>query len=411
MAHDRIMNDSKGNATRLSPRNRLRLSFFFGFASLGAWMPTLTVWYEDNGLPKSQMGYMAALPWLVMLVVQPVWGIIADRTGKQRCMLATTVTAAIVFVFFPVAANNTGSMIAMTLIMALFNTPVLPLLDSISLDMVASGAIPSYASFRFWGAPGFAAGALLASWLVGFWSVDAIFYLAAFFLFLLLLMIAGLKSGPQATAEAYSTKGITQLLKDKLLIVFMLVIVLVSVAQSSSSFYLTVYLREIGATSGITGTALAVQALSELPFYFLAAWLLKRTTADKIVLIAIFGTAVRLGLYALNTKATSVIGIELLNGITWTLLWIAAVDYVDHRVNPAWRTTGQSLLWAAYYGAGAIAGNILSGRLYEVMPMRNVYGINSALATAAGIIAVIAFVVVKPSNRLLKTPVYNEPNT
>ena len=403
MAHDRITGTTSKEVTLLSPRNRLRAAFLLGFASLAAWMPMLTVWYEDHQLPKTYMGYVAAIPWMVMLIAQPVWGMIADRYGKQQCMIATAAAATVALLCFPLAGQHTGWIVTMTVIMALFNSPVLPLLDSIALDMVASGVIPSYSVYRFWGAPGFAAGALLTSYLVSLWGVDMIFYTSAGLMALMLLVLTGLKSRSSSNADAFSLRGIEKILTNKLLIIFLLVIVLVSVAQSSSSFFLTVYLREIGATPGITGTALAVQALSELPFYFLAAWLLKRTTAGKVVIIAVFGTVARLLMYSLNTEPQWVIGIELMNGITWTLLWISAVEYVDQHVPAAWRTTGQSLLWAAYYGAGAIAGNILSGRLYEVMPMRNVYGINSALAAMAGIVALIAFMMVKKTPGLLKT--------
>lgn len=358
-------------------------------------MPTFTVWLEDQGLSKSRIGYVSAIPWLVMLIIQPVWGVVADRIGKKKCFIITTLVAVLVFTLIPAAGKNMGMIIGITIAFALFNTPVLPLLDSITLDLAAGGQIRSYSTFRFWGAPGFAAGALLASWLTAIWNIDMIFYLSALFLLLMWLMLAALEVTPSSSAGEFSIKGIEHLMKDGLLMTFLAVIVIVSVAQSSSSFFLTVYLREIGSTPAVTGTALGVQSISELPFYFLAAWLLKKTSAGKVVLIAVFGTVLRLLLYSLNQRAAWVIGIETMNGVTWTLLWIASVDYVDKRVPAAWRTTGQSLLWAAYFGAGAIAGNIFSGRLYEIMPMRGVYGINSALAAAAGLFAIVIFSVMR----------------
>ncbi len=375
----------------MSTAGRLRAAFLFGFASLGSWMPALTVWLEDHGLSKSRIGYVSAIPWLVMLIVQPIWGVAADRIGKKKCFIITSFVAVLAFVLMPAVGKDQGMIVGMTIAFALFNTPVLPLLDSITLDLAAGGRIRSYGTFRFWGAPGFAVGALLASWLTAVWNIDVIFYLSALFLLLMWLVLAALEVTSSSSAGEFSINGIGYLIKDGLLMTFLAVIALVSVAQSSSSFFLTVYLREIGSTPAVTGTALGVQSISELPFYFLAAWLLKKTSAGKVVLIAVFGTALRLLMYSLNQRAAWVIGIETMNGITWTLLWIASVDFVDKRVPAAWRTTGQSLLWAAYFGAGAIAGNIFSGRLYEMMPMRGVYGINSALATAAGLFAFVIF--------------------
>ncbi len=38
-----------------------------------------------------------------------------------------------------------------------------------------------------------------------------------------------------------------------------------------------------------------------------------------------------------------------------------------------------------YFGAGAVLGNILTGRLYETMPMQQVFGIFSLLVLITGI--------------------------
>jgi len=122
-------------------------------------------------------------------------------------------------------------------------------------------------------------------------------------------------------------------------------------------------MREIGASPETTGFAIGMDGISELPFYFIAAWLLQRLVPGKVVLIAIFATALRLFFYSVNNNPNLVILIESMNGLTWTLLWVSAVEFVNNIVPAKWRTTGQSLLWAAYYGAGAVTGNIASGWL------------------------------------------------
>lgn len=89
-------------------------------------------------------------------------------------------------------------------------------------------------------------------------------------------------------------KGLNRVMTNKLLMGFLFVVIIVSVGQSAISYYLPIYMRQIGATSDTTGIALAIQALSELPFYFIAAWLIKRINSGTVVFIAIFATALRL---------------------------------------------------------------------------------------------------------------------
>lgn len=365
----------------------LRAVFFFGFASLGCWMPNFNVWLEDKGLSGSVMGYISAIPWLVMLVVQPLWGVVADKKGKMLCFNIAVLAAALLFAVLPFAGKEKFSIALFTCLLAVFQTPVLPLLDSLTLDYTALNPRASYSSLRFWGAPGFGAGALLTGLLTETYGSDVIFYLSAVFLFIAWIIARAFAvKKPAVSAADISFKGLKQTLDNKMLLSFLIIVMVVSIAQSASSFFLTVYMREIGASASVTGTAIGVQALSELPFYFIAAWLLRKTIAQNVLQIAIWGTAVRLLLYYLNGNPYVVIGIETLNGVTWTLLWIASVEFVNSQVPAQWRTTGQSLLWAMYFGAGAVLGNIIIGRLYESLPMRHIFGIFSMVVLAVAII-------------------------
>ncbi|MBC7827631.1 MAG: MFS transporter [Chitinophagaceae bacterium] len=374
--------------------NHFRAAFFLGFASLASWMPTLTVWLQDQDIAGSHIGYVSAIPWIAMLVIQPIWGVIADKTGKKKCFTIASWASASLFLSYTFIDSALLTIIVITALMSLFNAPILSLLDSMALDHIESHSSLSYSSLRFWGAPGFAAGALLTSILTARFGIDTMFYTSGLFLLLAWIAIYPISmNANNAKKSEISFKGLSPIMREKNLLIFLLILIAVSVAQSSSTFYLTIYLREIGSTPEITGIALAVQALSELPFYFIAAWLLRKTAPANILLVAIFGTALRLFLYSINQNAYYVIAIETLNGISWTLLWISSVEYVNSMVAAQWRTTGQSLIWAAYFGGGAIAGNILAGRLYEIMPMRRVFGINSAFACIAGILALGVFMI------------------
>ena len=382
-----------GRLLRIGTENyRFRAVFLFCFASLGAWMPNLNIWLEDKGMSGSQMGYLSAIPWLVMLIVQPFWGLLADRAGKMRCFSFAILLSAILFAIFPFVASGTSLIAVMIFLFAVFQSPVLPLLDSLTLDHTSADITVSYSTLRFWGAPGFGLGALLTGLLMPKFGSDVCFYLAAIFLVSGWLVAKTLTVLPPAVSAAdLSFRGLRQTLINKVLLGFLFILVIVSIAQSCSSFFLTVYMREIGASSTTTGTAIGIQALSELPFYFIAAWLLRKISPGKVLVIAIFGTGLRLLLYYLNNNPYAVIGIETLNGVTWTLLWIASVEFVNEKVPAQWRTTGQSLLWAMYFGAGAVLGNILIGRMYESMPMKQVFGIFSLLVFIVGIISFLLF--------------------
>jgi len=56
------------------------------------------------------------------------------------------------------------------------------------------------------------------------------------------------------------------------------------------------------------------------------------------------------------------------------------VEYVNKLVNEKWQATGQSLLYAAYFGAGAIAGNFWVQYFLDTkMKVADVFRINAGL--------------------------------
>ena len=316
----------------------IRASFVFGFASLASWMPLFNVWLEDTGLSGSEIGFIAAIPWGVMLVVQPAWGVIADKYGKIKCLKFATVLATVFLAFMPFLGFNVATIVTGILVLSIFNTPILPLLDSVALEHVDQTKNTSYSNIRFWGAPGYGIGAVVTGQLIPFYGVEVAFITSSIFLVLMLISVWGFPSTTSIGSLDIEFKDLNNLLTRKLLLIFLIVILIVSIGQSAIWFYLTLYMRQLGASPETTGLALGVQALSELPFYFVAAWLLHRFPARYVVLMAMVGTVIRLFLYSMNSNPELVIFIESMNGITWTLLWVSSVELVNEMVPVAWRT-------------------------------------------------------------------------
>jgi MFS family permease len=89
-------------------------------------------------------------------------------------------------------------------------------------------------------------------------------------------------------------------------------------------------------------------------------------------------------LYSVIKNPVAAIPVEMLHGISWSLFWVVCVDYVNKLVDERWLATGQSLLYASYFGAGAITGNYWTGYLYE----RHVKIADIFLLNAGGVIIV-----------------------
>ena len=102
------------------------------------------------------------------------------------------------------------------------------------------------------------------------------------------------------------------------------------------------------------------------------------------LIITVLATAIRMTLYYFIKEPVATLPVELLHGFSWSLFWVVCVEYINKLVNEHWLATGQSLLYATYFGAGAIAGNYWTGYLLSRgMTIADVFLLN------AGIVALV----------------------
>ena len=80
------------------------------------------------------------------------------------------------------------------------------------------------------------------------------------------------------------------------------------------------------------------------------------------------------------------IAIEVLHGISWSLFWVTCVEIVNMWVAEERRATGQSLLYASYFGIGAIVGNFWTGYLQDThLHVSQIFLLNAGIVFSVAI--------------------------
>lgn len=376
-----------------SPATNLRLLYIFTYAAWAAWVPFFSVFLKEAGFSGSQIGMISSLIWLVMLIVQPFWGVKADRSGRSVCYkIAVILASAFLFLFY-FAGYSLIMVVSCTLLCSLFYVAIQPLLDTLALDYVNDEKTSlTYGNLRFWGALGASIGSQSSSLICTWYSSNMIFVTAALFLLCCIPFAFRLKENKAGSnSMKMEFKDLRSIIGDKIVLVFLFIIVLVSIAQTSIWYYLTVYMKDIGASDYMAGTAITIDGLVELPFYILAAYFFRKIGLRKTLLFTFIITTIRLFIYSVNDAPAVVLITEFTHGLSWALMWVAIVEYTNYLVKPEWRATGQALIWAAYYGAGQIIGNIWTGILYEHISMQMIYAINGFVVVLVTILAGIIF--------------------
>lgn len=371
---------------KLSEANKLRILYFLVFCCTASWLPIFADYLKDKGLSGIQIGIILSVTPCMMFLVQPFYGLVADKVGYKKCLMISTLLAGLAYVGYLL---NGGFLylFLVTLVMSVFYNTLQPLLDCLSLSLSKRDPGFSYGSLRIAGAAGWAFTGILVGHSIDVVNTTIIFAFSAVSLFLAFVFSFFLPEDPKSITrtETFSFKNMISVFGDSKLIFLLISISLISAGATTIWNFYSIYMKENGASASLVGFGISFQGLCELPFFYFSARIILRLGIKTTLLITVFATALRLFLYSIINDPQAAILIEILHGISWSLFWVVCVESVNRLVNEKWRATGQSLLYASYFGVGAIAGNFWTGYLYEArLPVSEIFLLNSGIVALVG---------------------------
>ncbi|MBL7763980.1 MAG: MFS transporter [Chitinophagaceae bacterium] len=381
----------------MSKATVVRIIYFLVFCCTGAWLPKLYDFCVFKGLSNSQSAFILSIPPVMMFAVQPLYGFFADKLGHRKTLIISALLAAISYTGFLL---NIGfiELIAVTFVMALFYNTLQPVLDSMALQIAKHNPKFSYGTLRFYGAAGFSFTAIITGQFIDAVNITAIFIVSAITMLLAFFFSFWLPDEKNEKEPATAYSNVWAVIKNPQLLFLLTCVFLVSVGATSIWNFYSTYLKENGASDSFVGYGLSFQGLCELPIFYFSARIILKLGLKTTLSITVLATALRLILYYLIKIPVATIPVELLHGFSWSLFWVACVEYVNKLVNERWQATGQSLLYAAYFGAGAIAGNYwVQYFLDKNMKMADVFLINAALIF---IVAIALYFFMKKKNQI-----------
>ena len=376
---------------KLSEANRLRILYFLVFCCTASWLPLFADYLKDHNLSGFRIGLILSLPPVMMFIVQPFYGMVADRIGYRKVLLWSSLLASITYLFY-LFDGGFGYLLVVTLFMALFYNTLQPILDSLSLRLAERDPSFSYGTLRIAGAAGWASTGIVVGYYIDAINTTVIFIFSAVSMLLAFVFSYNLANDRRQTSTSSSFANVKQVFSNPALIFLLLAVVLVSAGATTIWNFYSIYMKENGASASLVGYGLSFQGLCELPMFYFSAKIIQRIGIKTTLIITIVATALRLWLYSVISDPKIAIAIEVLHGISWSLFWVVCVECVNGLVNEDWRATGQSLLYAAYFGAGAIAGNFWTGYLYdEHLRISEIFLLNACMVGVVAIVVALYF--------------------
>ncbi len=363
--------------------------FFLLFFGLSAWLPFFNLYLKEvKGFSGSQVGVIAGAYQAVLFFVVPLWGILADRYGNRRVLRTVLLCAAALLAGLRLISTY-HALILYVFCFAAVQHPIGSLTDSLAIGYVQRRPRAAFGQFRVWASVGWALGNIVVGQYLQNRPLSRIFGIGASFYALSLLLLLLFRESQPAPASR-STRELPRLVADPLLGPFLLLLLLYGIAISPLYVFINLYYHDIGADNRLIGLAFALQALSEVPFFFLGRRLLRRFGSGPLLLFSMGTAVLRMLLYGLIDNPVQALFVGLGSGITYSLFWIAIVDRMHALVPEKWRSTAQSLLWAFHVGCGVTIGNMTIGLLSDHFHMQTVM-LMAAAMTAAVLLAAFVY--------------------
>jgi MFS transporter, PPP family, 3-phenylpropionic acid transporter len=367
----------------------LKFIYFLVFCCTGAWLPKLYDYCVAQNLSGSQSAFILSIPPLMMFVVQPFYGNIADKLGYKKTLLLSCCFAALSYCGF-FYSGGFSWLIIVTIIMSFFYNTIQPVLDSLALQLAKQNTKFSYGALRFYGAAGFAVTTIVTGQMIDAINMNAIFIISAITMFLAFFCCFFLEDEKYKMDVQNIYANVFSLLKNRSLLFLLFCVFLVSVGATSIWNFYSTYLKSNGASDSLVGYGLSFQGLCELPMFYFSARIILRLGIKTTLVLTIFATVIRLALYYLIKTPFYTLPVEVLHGLSWSLFWVACVEYVNKLVDEKWLATGQSLLYAAYFGIGAIAGNYWTEFfLAKNFKIADVFLINAAIVFFVAVLCLL----------------------
>ncbi len=351
----------------MSPQDRLRAFYFLYYGSVGAYLPYFAAYLRGLGFSGAEIGTVQMLPPLLAAPVALFWASAADRIGSPaRALKIATLWTLAAVALLPLARTPLLAG-AVLVLQGLADRAVVPLVDSVTMDLVHREPRLSYARIRLFGSLGFIAVSLalgLLLWLRGERPGDAAVPLAVVACVAVYALVARRLASPPLTPGRPGLAEAVGLLRDERLLLLLLAAMVHWGATAPYHILLGVHVRELSLPAWVTGAATSVGVGAEI--LALLAFPRLQGVSTRSLFALSFGASALRWLLCWQVRAPApLLAVQLLHAFTFGLFWGGSIRAMGRLVPARLRATGQALFSAVVFGGGNALGYQLSGRAYD----------------------------------------------
>ncbi|XP_060874400.1 major facilitator superfamily domain-containing protein 6-like isoform X2 [Metopolophium dirhodum] len=367
-----------------------------GIAPINPFLPSIA---KQRGIPVFVIGIIFTFMPIFNIVARPITGYITDR---WRCRKQVFLGASLLNAFFTPLIhftpdfNDNGHaedldimthwkfwifLATITVRMLLWMVGDV-LQDTICLEILGDDK-KSYGRQRVWGAVGWGISTLLVGTCVDCYSVDKEHknYLPAYLIAMAFLIchfiVASQLDNNQTCTSKNITKDVIKILSDVKVCSYLVWAVFAGIFTAYIWFYLFLYIEDLANIyhqerlpwiKTIQGFSVTVECcMGEIPVYIMTGYILKKIGHMTAFSVSFAMFSMRFFLYSIIKDPLWVLPVELTNGITFALAFVAGISYAAEVAPSGSAGTLQGLFGMAFHGIGVSLGSFMAGYTFEHM--------------------------------------------
>jgi MFS transporter, PPP family, 3-phenylpropionic acid transporter len=341
-----------------------KLFYFAFFGAIGCLIPYLNVYFVQQGLTGTQIGWLGSVAPLIALAANPFWGAVADSRQIHRAVLALCALASGVVSLFFLGVQGFFPLLILVTVLSFFRTPIASILDSSVLDMVRKTG-GHYGRQRMWGSVGFVLATVGLGQFLDLQDYTLMFWLHALLLGLVCFALSfAMPVGAREGAVSLRA-GLQQLFHRRPYVMFLGSMALLGVSTSCYVNFVGLHLLELGGAERMIGLAWAANGVAEIPMMYLGGRWFARFRYGRLILLGYVGYTIVWLLMATATFPLQIVFGSFLTGLCYGTVWVAAVNYAGQAAPPGLSATAQALVGAVQSGIGWSLGSVLAGYLWD----------------------------------------------
>lgn len=322
-------------------------------------------YFNQLGFSDLQNGLLGSTAAIIILISNPFWMHVSDRRVKNSILafisLSTALSLWLIYIF-----KDFWMIFIFATSIGFLWTSIIPIAESMA-SYNANKFGFSFGKARMMGSLGYA----IIMFAFGYVTNNFIFFLMGSLSFAFIGIISFLVPKTQGYNAGQKIKFSFSLpLQFYRMLIFE---ILVISSNAFGLYFMPIFMRSRGYPVSLAGISIAIQALAEIPFFFLADKITKKLGVKRMLVIGSVAFGIRWILTFAITNPIIVVALQSFEFFNWVAIYYAVFYYVNSKINPNQRSDAHALFWMTTSGLSMIFGDVFGGWISNVFGVANGY--------------------------------------